>query len=281
MPRTRNERCKRILHDYFNEKLGNLYYDLTKLDTNGWKVARYTLKIPAQWNDWILNHNNETNILTWDENIKYQNILSNEKMNEIYHQFKTMFEPYEKKTGSTSISYLRIHDFVTSENENTFHLIIVYDKEYLPFPEDINLQQRCDYLERQNQNLSNTLINFRSETDAYVRRTRRKYQTLVAECTRLQNSLAQCSQLFEERSATQLGQYRKIIQKMYLEMNKEFECPVCYERIENDNVFTTPCQHVICNECTKHCKNVCPMCRQSMAFTPSDAELAIFTLNDV
>ena len=80
MPRTRNERCKRILHDYFNEKLGNLHYDLTKLDTKGWKIARYTLKIPAQWNDWILNHNNETNILTWDENIKYQNIFSFERM---------------------------------------------------------------------------------------------------------------------------------------------------------------------------------------------------------
>ena len=62
-------------------------------------------------------------------------------------------------------------------------------------------------------------------------------------------------------------------------MKKEFECPVCYEQIPNNKVFTTPCQHVICSDCTKRCNNVCPMCRQDMTFLPSDNEITVIALN--
>ena len=37
--------------------------------------------------------------------------------------------------------------------------------------------------------------------------------------------------------------------------------------IENDKIYTTPCNHVFCTSCATQCKNKCPLCRQEMCLT--------------
>ena len=44
----------------------------------------------------------------------------------------------------------------------------------------------------------------------------------------------------------------------------------CYEDIESNDIFITPCNHHICNNCTTKCKNLCPMCRQDMSYVPDE-----------
>ena len=281
MPRTRDQRCKRILNVYFNQQLKDINFDITKLDTRGWKIARYMVKIPSTWVVYKPQYNNETRTLSWVPNTNNQELLTDEKMDEIQQDFKNKFEPYEKKSDTTSLStsYLRIHDKKTTENENEFHLIVVYDKDYLPFNENIDIKYRNEQLERRNEQLTNQLNMFRKETEQYSKYMRNQYFRIMHQRDEARDSLLQCSILFKERSSKQLESYRKIIRKCYSEMKKEFECPVCYEQIPNNKVFTTPCQHVICSDCTKRCNNVCPMCRQDMTFLPSDNEITVIALN--
>ena len=279
MPRTRDQRCRRILNIYFNEQLKDINFDITKLDTRGWKIARYIVKIPSKWVVYKPQYNNETRTLSWVPITNIQELLTDEKMKAIEQDFKSKFEPFEKKTTSVSSSYLRIYDKKNTDNENEFHLIVVYDKDHLPFDENIDIQQRNIELERYNQQLSDILSSYQKETDKYSKYLRAQYLRVKRQRDEARDSLIHCSILFKERSSNQLESYRKIIQKCYLEMKKEFECPVCYENIPNNKIFTTPCQHVICIDCTKQCGNVCPMCRQDMTFIPSDNEIAIITLN--
>ena len=62
MPRTRDQRCKRILNVYFYQQLKDINFDITKLDTRGWKIARYMVKIPSTWVVYKPQYNNQQNL---------------------------------------------------------------------------------------------------------------------------------------------------------------------------------------------------------------------------
>ena len=49
MPKTRDQRCQRVLHEFFREKTQNLHFILKKENVRGWKYARYEISIPNKW----------------------------------------------------------------------------------------------------------------------------------------------------------------------------------------------------------------------------------------
>ena len=270
MPRSRDQRCRRVLNAFFDEQLTNIHYILEKLNVRGWKIARYVITIPKEWTVSSPRYDNDTRTLTWVNNVKQQDLPQNEKATEIEQLFKTKMEPHEKKTGSISSSYLRIHETKLSDEKIEYHFLVVYDKEHMPFPEEVDLNHRIEQLERNNDQMTKQLRNYRNETEQYVGYMRRRYNRAIRDRDEANYAVTTCSQLFERRNAEHMEKYRKIIRDCYLEMEKEFECPVCYETIPNDKVFTTPCKHVICSDCTTHCQNNCPMCRQEMCYVPNE-----------
>jgi len=270
MPRSRDQRCRRVLNAFFDEQFTNIHYILEKLNVRGWKIARYVLTIPKEWTVSSPRYDNDTRTLTWVNNVKQQDLPQNEKATEIEQLFKTKMDPHEKKAGSISSSYLRIHETKLSDEKIEYHFLVVYDKEYMPFPEEIDLNHRIEQLERNNDQMTKQLRDYRDETDKYCDYMRRRYNRAIRDRDEANYAVTTCSQLFERRNAEHMEKYRKIIRDCYLEMEKEFECPVCYETIPNDKVFTTPCKHVICSDCTTHCQNNCPMCRQEMCYVPNE-----------
>lgn len=266
MPRTRDQRCRRVLNVFFEKQLQNVHFVLEKMNVRGWKIGRYLLSIPKQWTVTNPIYDRETRSLIWNNTTKTQVLPNTEKVLEVEQNFKIHFEPSEKNNGTTNISYLRIHETKLSDEKVEYHLIVVYDKEYVPFPEEIDLNQRIEQLERSNEQMTKQLYEYRHETEKYIGYMRRKLHRLIRERDEANYAVTTCSQLFKKNNADYMENYRKIIRECYLELKKNFECPICYESIPNENVFITPCNHVICSECTKRCQNNCPLCRQEMCY---------------
>mgnify|MGYP003636749696 FL=1 len=63
----------------------------------------------------------------------------------------------------------------------------------------------------------------------------------------------------------------KFIQDLYHKAKSAVECPICMEKIDSKDLFTTGCGHNYHNDCLKHLKNSttnktvdCPMCRKKI-----------------
>ena len=277
MPKTRDQRCQRILHEFFREKTQDLHYILKKENVRGWKYARYEISIP---NKWIVNtphYDHQTRSFIWDQVEKIQDISPiKDKIEETKNVFKIKFEPHEKKTtnGMNTLSFMRIYetDIRTDEGMETivYKIMVEYDKDHIPFSEEIDNDARLEYLEKRNLTLTNELTHIRSETDRYIQCIRRRMNRAFRERDDANNAVVESGLLFLKQNAKYADSYRNIIRKCYEELNKKFECPVCYEDIESNDIFITPCNHHICNNCTTKCKNLCPMCRQDMSYVPDE-----------
>jgi len=270
MPRSRDQRCKRVLNAFFDQHFENVHFTLEKLNIRGWKIARYVVTIQKEWTISSPHYDHETRSLTWVNNTKTQVLPGIGKIIEVEQTFKRNFEGSEKKVGSSVVSYLRIHEAKVNDEKIEYHLIVVYDKEYVPFPEEIDLNQRIQQLEKNNDQMTKQLREYQIETEKYVGYMRRKLHRAIRDRDEANYAVTTCSQLFEKQNAEHMESYRNILRECYTELDKNFECPVCYEPIPNDKVFTTPCKHIICSDCTKHCNNNCPMCRQNMCYVPTD-----------
>ena len=92
MPKSRDQRCQRILHEFFREKTQGLHYILKKENVRGWKYARYIVTIPDKWTVSTAHYDAQTRSLVWTNNEKTQNIspLKN-KIEETKNDFKTKF----------------------------------------------------------------------------------------------------------------------------------------------------------------------------------------------
>ncbi|KAK5642719.1 hypothetical protein RI129_008889 [Pyrocoelia pectoralis] len=51
------------------------------------------------------------------------------------------------------------------------------------------------------------------------------------------------------------------------ERNSAYDCPICYEKLENRNISATQCGHVFCTQClvqTIGVSKICPTCRTEL-----------------
>jgi hypothetical protein len=46
--------------------------------------------------------------------------------------------------------------------------------------------------------------------------------------------------------------------------NNDIDCPVCLDKITNDNYCKIPCGHTFHSTCIVRCNNKCPMCRTTI-----------------
>jgi len=63
----------------------------------------------------------------------------------------------------------------------------------------------------------------------------------------------------------------KFIQDLYNKAKEKVECPICMEKIESKDLYTTGCGHNFHNDCMEQLKNTttnktvdCPMCRKKI-----------------
>ena len=280
MPKTRDQRCQRVLNEFFREKINNLHFILKKENVRGWKYARYEIIIPNKWVINKANYNNHTRTLTWDQVVKTQDISNIQNiMSNIQDDFKVKFEPHEKKTlnNMNATSFTRIYEtgviLEESIDKIIYKILVVYDKDHIPFPEEINIDSRLEYLETRNLTLTNELMDIRHQTERYVQHMRRRVNRALHERDDANIAVSECSLHFLQQNAKYAHAYRNIIRNCYEELNRKFECPVCYENIEIKDIYITPCNHNICDSCSKKCNNTCPMCRQEMCYIPEEVNL--------
>jgi hypothetical protein len=251
MPKSRDHRCRRALNTFFDAY--PYHFELEKLNVRGYVYARYEITASNEWFQTEPNYNAEDRSLTWNQVRQEQELPNAAKITEIETQFHNTFQPYEKPHTS-----MRIHEVESNEDKVVFKIVVQYFKSHIPFPEDeATLEQRIGQLERKNAELSHRLRNNELHTDTYVNYLNLNNNRLFKQ---LRISQAQYYSGF-------MNSYRAIIRKCYVETEKSFECPVCYENIANENIFVTPCEHVLCNWCASHCNDTCPMCRQEMTFS--------------
>ena len=274
MPRTRDQRCQRVINLFFNRQLPNTHFQLSKVDGRGWKIARYKVIISSSWFIRSPSYDHETRTLVWNNIEHNQELPDEEKIQHIVDEFSDHFKDFEKKERNILLSFLCLHETEIEESKVTFNLIVQYDKDHIPFPENDNenMEARIEQLERNNEQLLDRLRLFRSETERYVGPMRRRLHRVLRERDEANMFISTCENVFKMNNSKYMECYRNILRDCYKTMNKTHECPICYENIEYMNVFTTPCNHVMCNECSTKCKNVCPMCRQEMAYFPEEQE---------
>jgi len=253
MTKSRNRRCIDAIRTLFDQY--NIEYNLIKLDIPGYAIARYELTIPRIWESMEPKYNEDTKMLEW---ITHKNEQILPDVNVICAKFNETYEPFE-----TQHSYLRIYSTEPNDDQVLFRMIVKYYKNEIPFPEDIELRNR--QLESQNAILKNNINRYNNEIDQYISRI--QYENFMLHCeaisaeTRCKNQeklvMTRCSKIVES--------YRKIARELYIDSDREKEdCPVCYEAIQNNDLFITPCNHILCTKCSSKCNNACPMCRDEL-----------------
>jgi len=260
MPKTRDQRCKRALKTLFDQY--PFHYNLVKLNVQGYSVARYEISIPQKWITYEPQYNSEAHTLAWVA-IPNQQELPN--IDTICNKFTETFQPHEKPDA-----YLRIHDTDVTDECIVIKMIVKYFKSDMPFgEEEITIEQRNTQLENQNAALQSQLSEFESELNRLIRHTCKRNRRLIIERDDAVNGVRHCASIFLEQYTDISDSYRNIIRKCYKDFGQTVDdCPVCYDPIENDKMFVTPCNHILCNDCANHCKNSCPMCRQELCYDP-------------
>ena len=111
---------------------------------------------------------------------------------------------------------------------------------------------------------------YNAEIDLYVRPLKRRNNRLKKERDDAVNGIKYCSEILLEQYSQITYQYRNMLRECYKDLNRKVDdCPVCYEPLENKNMFITPCNHHLCNDCAGKCNNTCPMCRQELCYLPT------------
>jgi hypothetical protein len=278
MPKSRDQRCRSVIRNFFelHTNLNKVYYEFSKKKESGWKIAHYQINIPNKWESQEPQYNTETQTLHWNTIEHVQELPTKEKMEEIVQTFKDKFEPYEKsiefRSGRKRVtSYLRIYQSDLEENNCNIRIMVMYNGQEIPFSEDEpDPKVLIEKLERENKGMKQRLQHFHQQINRELRHLNQINTRLIEEIHIANDTVDSCYMSFQLSNIKYMRSYRDIINECYNENNKSFDCPVCYEIIKSGEVFTTPCNHVICNDCAKHCKNSCPMCRQDMCCVIDD-----------
>ena len=277
MPKTRDQRCHHVLKTYFENMplTKNKYFQIEKKDERGWSSAHYEVVIPLQWTiPHYSCHVSDYENREYTQELEVEQLLSDE----ITIKFRNDFEKYEVKNTKKATSYLRLYQSSFEDNKIVFRIMVKYFKSEIPFPEDehvivkMHIDKPFDFIEvLQKENEKLRILLKKKKSDVY------KKQQLIMNLEHRNRELMykyrrekEYNLMNEIDSAEHSKNYRIIINGLYGELKKGFECPVCYESIPNSDTFTTHCNHVLCQGCAERCENKCPMCRTYMGYINSD-----------
>tara|TARA_B110000967_G_C18901231_1_gene575313 strand:- start:803 stop:1807 length:1005 start_codon:yes stop_codon:yes gene_type:complete len=277
MRQSRNKLCEKALRIHFNQY--NVEYNLEFI-SNQQSNNKYFYKIiipeRLEMNKPNFNSTGEMLNITKEIEIEWEKeiILQNwPNIEDIKTNFIKNFILYEKKieNADDSCTYTRIKELQKGDFNLTILIEVVYYNHFLPFPKNTDMKTIIsinDTLLEENDILKTVLNEFNHQTDL-------AFNHLNSRVGRLRKKLTYCKidqeQLIykhkneiknnEENYQQKDEKYQQIIQKYYKESNNKQDCPVCYEDINPDELYTPSCSHLICLNCSNRCKNTCPMCR--------------------
>lgn len=273
MPKTRDQKCRHVLKTYFENMplTKKKYCTIEKNEQKGWSSAQYQVKFPLEWT--IPSFEFEES--DYSQELDVERLTSDEVMN----KFRNHFEKYEMKSAKRATSYLRMYQSSFEDNNVIFRFMVKYFKSEIPFPEDkhiivmMHIEKPFESIEL----LQKEVSKLRTIVEKKKMQLHHKQEDIMKLEQRNRMLVYKYRKQHEETmyqitdNVTHNKHYRTIINGLYKELDKSFECPICYEPIENDNTFTTHCNHVLCQGCADKCQNKCPMCRTYMGEIDTDA----------
>jgi len=240
MPTSRNARCTRNLKRFAGQY--DIKYDFKDLRIRGWKHDRYEIKFPTNWEIHLFEYNRVRNEHEWYTHSQPQTVPD---LDVICNKFKDTFYPCE-----IDGSYVRIHDTICDDTGILLQILCVYnDKTHYPYPDDEEaLRSTIASLERENKLMNDKMSYLNGMVTIY------KAEQEMRESP-------------PSNLVASVKKYRELARTQYIDKHKDepTECPVCMDNISDEDIFISPCNHVLCSDCSKRCKNSCPMCRNTLA----------------
>lgn len=281
MRQSRNKLCEKALRNHFNQY--NVEYNLELIShqhhvSDNQSKFLYKIIIPekVELNKPNFNSTGELLNITTDIEINWEKeiILQNwPNIEDLKTNFNNIFILYEKRidNANESCTYTRIQELQKDLLNLTILIEVVYYKHFLPFPKNTDMKTIIninDSLLQEIDILKTTLNNYNHQTDlafnhlnSRINRLRKQLTYSKIDEIKLLHKHKKEIQFNKEKYEQNNEKYQQIIQKYYKESNNKQECPVCYEDLNPDELYTPSCSHLICINCSKQCKNTCPMCR--------------------
>ena len=275
MPKTRDERCRHVLKTYFQNMplTKKKHFKIDKYEQKGWSSARYQVMFPLEWTIPVFEYEESD----CSQELEVERLISNETTN----KFRDHFEKYEMRDAKQATSYLRLYQSSFEDNKVIFRFMVKYFKSEIPFPEDkqvitmMHIEEpfeSIELLQKENDKLRALIQRKKCDVQKkhhLIMDLEHRNRVLIRKHQRVQDV---CTINLMD-NATHNMHYRNIINDLYNQLNKSFECPICYETIPNKDIFTTHCNHVLCQGCAEKCKNKCPMCRTHMGELDADWDI--------
>ncbi len=278
MRQSRDKLCEKALRNHFNQYSVEYNLELLSPQPSDNTKKLYKITIPECFEikkpKFIstlstLNITNDLN-MEWNTEVMQQNWP---KIDDIKDNFKKSFILYEKKKkgDKDSCAYTRIQDISYTTSELTIVVIVSYFYYHYPFPKNTDMKKIIEINNTLLEELDmykHTLNDFHRETDLAMNHYNYRVKRLRKQLTYakiLEKELKSKHKfIIDEMKIQQKEQdqkYQEILQKYYKESNNNQECPVCYEVINSEELYTPSCSHLICQKCSEQCKNKCPICR--------------------
>jgi len=245
----------------FMDSTSDLYYpdlkewSLKSLTENkSSSIHQYQLKVPAKSVIYTIDPHTDPITGLRQPGAVVQGDQEIPEIHDFSDKFQVYFDKYNMKSHGVIVSYTSIGSVVkTDQGELSARIMVRYYKSYLPYPSkkktDDQIRDRCIFLEGENTILNETLFDLNS-----LNNKQRK-------------DIKQLKKRIVESNVESILKTREIIDKMerkikeyYKELNRQDDCPVCYECIKSEELVTPGCCHYICGKCYDRC-DICPICR--------------------
>jgi len=168
--------------------------------------------------------------------------------------FNGYYSVYVLKTERKLLSYVCIVDISIEEFMLKANIIVCYYKNYLPYPSNY---QRLEYLKQQNKHL----IDENYKLNELLVDSKRVIEYRRYANTKLRILLGRERQNCNDKLHEIINKMQLKIRDFYSKDDNKEDCPVCYEKINGEELMVPGCCHYICQNCHSKCEN-CPICRE-------------------
>jgi hypothetical protein len=168
--------------------------------------------------------------------------------------FNGYYSVYVLKTERKLLSYVCIADISIEEFMLKANIIVCYYKNYLPYPSNY---QTLEYFKQQNKHL----IDENYKLNELLVHSRRVIEYRRDSNTKLRILLGRERQNFNDKLHEIINKMQLKIRDIYSKDDNKEDCPVCYEKINGQELMVPGCCHYICQNCHSKCEN-CPICRE-------------------